>query len=85
MEGNRVKTNELKKGTRIRLANGWEATLVDNARGDIRTADVEGYFRETGSVYSHDIAFAQIDGQWVAVGHTPSQEKMRRKVADWEG
>ena len=50
-----VKTNDLKKGTRVRLANGWYATLVDNARGNARMANVEGYVTEIGSVYAHDI------------------------------
>lgn len=70
-------TNELKKGTRIKLRNGWLATLFDNAKGNTRIADVEGYERETGSVYSHDIMFAIVDGKHVTVEHTPAQLKLK--------
>lgn len=82
-----VKTNDLKKGTRIRLANGWEATLMDNAKGNIRMAEVEGYFTEIGSVYSHDIVEAKvvvIKGgcvmDWRPVEHTPAQLKLKKAV-----
>ena len=73
-------TNELKKGDRVLLANGWYATIADNAKGNIRVADVEGFFRETGSVYSHDIVSAFICGVWVDIVHTPAQIKCRIMV-----
>ena len=74
-----MKTNDLKKGTRIRLANGWYATLADNKKGNIRMATVEGFFTETGSVYGHDIieALDTITGEWVPVEHTKDQLKAR--------
>jgi hypothetical protein len=50
-----MKTNDLKKGTRILLRNGWEAVLVDNLKGTIRYAEVFGDYTETGSIYAHDI------------------------------
>ena len=50
-----MKTNELKKGTRILLRNGWEADLIDNKKGTIRDATVYGDFTESGSIYAHDI------------------------------
>lgn len=52
-----MKTNELKKGDRILLRNGWYGTIKDNMKGNTRLAEVEGYFTEIGSVYSHDIEF----------------------------
>ena len=55
---NLLKTNDLKKGTRVLLANGWYATLADNAKGNTRMATVEGFVTETGSVYAHDIVQA---------------------------
>lgn len=73
-------TNDLKKGTRVQLACGWYATLVDNAKGNTRMADVEGWFREIGSVYAHDIVGALVDGKWVDVEHTPAQTKLRKQV-----
>ncbi len=70
-------TNDLKKGARIRLANGWEATIKDNLRGNIRMAMVEGLYTETGSIYSHDIVSVETDNGWVPVKHTPKQNKSR--------
>jgi hypothetical protein len=79
-----MRTNDLKKGARILLANGWFATIADNARGNTRIATVEGYETETGSVYSHDIAFAiQSDGTRVAIEHTPAQLKLKAQVASF--
>lgn len=78
-----VKTNDLKKGTRVKLANGWYATLMDNARGNARMATVEGYYTETGSVYAHDIVEAYIGDDWVRVSHTPKQEQVRNMVKTW--
>ena len=72
-----MKTNELKKGTRIQLRNGWFATLEDNMKGNTRMATVEGFVTEMGSVYSHDIVKAQVGGAWVAVEHTDKQKKVR--------
>jgi hypothetical protein len=69
-----VKTNDLKKGTRVLLSNGWYATLADNARGNTRMATVEGYHTETGSVYAHDIVEAQIADSWISITHTPQQD-----------
>ena len=82
-----MKTNDLKKGTRIELACGWFATLVDNRKGNTRIADVEGDFREMGSVYSHDIirALVEKDGQmvWVLVEHTANQLKCKARARGW--
>ena len=79
-----VKTNELKKGARILLRNGWYATIADNARGNTRMATVEGDYTETGSVYSHDIvAVIQSDGTRIAIEHTPAQVKLRNTVASF--
>jgi nitrogen fixation protein len=80
----RVKTNELRKGARIQLRNGWFATIADNARGNTRIATVEGYETETGSVYSHDIAYAiQQDGTRIAIEHTPAQVKLKKQVENF--
>ena len=60
-----VFTNDLKKGTRIRLRNGWEAVLCDNLKGNTRMATVEGNVTETGSVYAHDIVgYLDPQGVW---------------------
>lgn len=74
-----MKTNDIKKGTRIQLRNGWQGTMKDNAKGNTRMAEVEGFVTEIGSVYSHDIVAAQgPDGNWIPVEHTPAQIKLRK-------
>ena len=76
-----IKTNELKKGDRVQLRNGWFGTVADNARGNIRMVDVEGVYREIGSVYSHDILRAQPkSGAWDIIDYTPAQIKLRETV-----
>ena len=82
-----MKTNDIKKGTRIRLRNGWYGTMMDNMRGNTRVVDVEGYERETGSVYSHDILQALIPiegsalmGDVVNLEHTPAQLRLRKQM-----
>ena len=75
-----IKTNDLKKGTRIQLSNGYLATLMDNLKGNTRMADVEGDFREIGSIYSHNIVRAMVDGSWDLVEHTKPQIKLKQQV-----
>ncbi len=74
-----MKTNELKKGTRIKLRNGWEAELADNKRGNTRLATVYGYYTEMGSVYSHDIVGYKVGDEWKHdIELTKSQEKVMK-------
>jgi len=82
-----MKTNDLKKGARVLLRNGWYATVADNAKGNIRMCDVEGLYREIGSVYSHDIVRAQAPGSalFEDVEHTPAQLKLRHTVEALDG
>jgi hypothetical protein len=47
--------NDLRKGDRIVLTNGWMATIEDNRKGNIRMATVEGFVTEMGSIYIWDI------------------------------
>jgi len=48
-------SNELKKGMHVQLKNGWFGVMMDNARGNIRMVEVDGYCKEIGSVYVWDI------------------------------
>jgi hypothetical protein len=75
-----MKTNDLKRGSRVKLLNGWEAEIADNMKGNTRLATVYGEFTETGSVYSHDIVQVQIADQWFPVEHTPAQIKLRDQL-----
>jgi hypothetical protein len=84
-----LKTNDLFSGTRVRLRNGWFATIADNKKGNTRLATVEGFYTETGSVYAHDIISVyelttRSDKNPVKleepapVEHTPAQLKLRK-------
>ena len=75
-----MKTNDIKKGMRIVLSNGWQATMEDNKRGNIRMATVEGFYTETCSIYAHDIAGVLIDDHWLRPEYTPDQERLRNSV-----
>jgi len=77
-----MKTNELKKGMRIQLANGWKGTMADNMKGNTRLVEVEGIYTETGSVYSHDIVW-HIDADTdvcTRIEHTVPQLKLKMMV-----
>jgi len=81
-----MKTNDIKKGDRIRMRNGWEGTMADNQRGNIRVAEIEGHFTEIGSVYAHDIVAVRPVSQgdpgtaWVEVEHTDKQLKFKAQM-----
>jgi hypothetical protein len=78
-----MKTNDIKKGMRIKLANGWYGTMMDNKRGNIRLAEVEGIHKEIGSIYAHDIiSVEQPDGVWHVVEHTKQQKQTADAVSN---
>lgn len=75
-------TNELKKGTRVQLRNGWMATVLDNKKGNTRVCEVEGDYTEMGSVYAHDIMYVVTGaGGKDSVEHTEAQRNLRRQVS----
>jgi hypothetical protein len=80
-----MKTNDIHKGMRILLRNGWYATMADNMKGNTRMADVEGVVRETGSVYAHDIIGVIVDGHMQEIEYTPAQMKLRTTVTELFG
>jgi hypothetical protein len=76
-----MKTNDLKKGDRVQLRNGWYATVEDNLKGNTRLLTVEGFSKEMGSVYSHDIVLkVNASGINEAIEHTEAQIKLRDAV-----
>ncbi len=80
-----MKTNDLKKGDRVQLRNGWYATIADNMKGNTRMATVEGIVTEMGSIYSHDIiraliAIPPVVAKWIDLEHNPSQNKLRANL-----
>ena len=81
-----ITTNEIKKGDRITLRCGWEGTMQDNQRGNIRFAKIEGNVTELGSVYAHDILYATKNGETFQIVPNPSQKKLKKTVkAIWGG
>ena len=71
-----VTTADLRKGTEVKLANGWKARIEDNMKhGKTRMCTVFGYFTEMGSVYATDIVMANVNGRWTQVQLTPAQVK----------
>lgn len=73
-------TNDLKKGDRVKLRNGWYATVEDNKKGNTRVCTVEGIYTEMGSVYSHDIVAKIEDGEEFAIEHTEAQQKLLASI-----
>ena len=77
-----MKTNDLKKGMRIQLANGCYGTMADNMKGNTRMVEVEGIYTETGGVYSHDIIWFVdvVSGACTRIEHTQAQLKLKQMV-----
>ena len=78
--------NDIKKGMRVQLANGFEGTMMDNGKGNTRCVRVEGIFTETGSVYTKDIVAvapsvnAMGFSAWEAVELSPKQKEQAAKI-----
>ena len=79
-----MKTNDLKRGQLIRLENGWFAILDDNRQGNTRMAIVDGFHRELGSVYSHDIAWWRYPDN-MRVADMPTGELMNIGAGEFKG
>lgn len=71
------------------MRTGWYGTIMDNAKGNMRMVDVEGLYRETGSVYSHDILYcapegvavdATVDDSWLGVELSDRQKKVAQRI-----
>lgn len=73
-------TKEIKKGDRIIMGNGWYGTMKDNGRGITRIAEIEGFYTETGSVYSHDIVAVIKDGNIIPITHSKKELDMKQMV-----
>ena len=59
---------------------GWRATIMDNAKGMIRMADVEGMEREIGSIYVTDIAYVETPDGPDRVQLSPAQAKKAQAI-----
>lgn len=75
-----ITTNQLKSGDRVKLANGFTATILDNKKGNTRLARVNGIVEECGSIYSHDIVtYIAPTGHEVAIELTDAQKTLRAR------
>ncbi|HPR34098.1 MAG TPA: hypothetical protein PKY64_00360 [Anaerolineaceae bacterium] len=72
--------DDQKKGTWVQLSNGWFAILMDNNKGNIRLAEVQGEYVEIGPIHSHDIVKEKINGEWVEVGNQAVKELNQKKL-----
>lgn len=70
-------TNDLKKGDKVTLKNGWNAIIEDNKKGNIRLAKVFGVYTEIGSVYAWDIDYHTKDDLQVKIVLTDKQKKSK--------
>ena len=79
-KGFQMFSKDLKKGDRVLLKNGWEATIKGSASGTTTLCEVYGYETEIGSVYTHDIEAHQVSGLcWVRdIELTKSQIKCQQ-------
>lgn len=75
-----VWANDVKRGVRVRLDNGWEARIEDNKKGNTRLATVYGNYTEMGSVYTKDIKEVQINGMWRPVKLSDAQAKAAKRI-----
>ena len=79
-------SNDLKKGDRVVLHNGWKATIEDNKKGNTRMATVEGFATEIGSIYAWDIK-GKVDFQsgniLDTIELTAKQSKAKAAVNAW--
>ena len=67
--------NDMKKGTKVIQTNGWHATIMDNKKGIIRLAEVQGFVTEIGSIYIDDIDMVLTENGWENIEFSPAQKK----------
>ena len=87
-----IVTNDIKKGQKVKTSQLGvlvSGVMMDNLKGNTRLIKTHGseigMFDEVGSIYSHDIQYAEVDGDWVKVIHTEKQlnHKSRLEIGGW--
>jgi hypothetical protein len=77
-------TNDIKKGEVVLLANGWQARIEDNRKGQVRLATVFGTYTDIGSIYASDIRQVQTpSGEWESVSITSKQKTLADNRKQW--
>ena len=84
MTTNKIRRNDLKKGDIVVMKDtGWKAEIMDNKKGNIRTAKVHGPFTDIDSVYTYDIdhviQFQGKPGKWI-IEYTPAEQKQVDRI-----
>jgi hypothetical protein len=72
-----MKTNDLKKGDKVNLRNGFTAIIEDSKKGNIRMAKVFGNYTEIGSIYAWDIMSVVKENKVIAIELTATQLKSK--------
>lgn len=75
-----MQANDIKKGDHLLLKNGWKAVMFDNKKGNIRMAEVDGLYKEIGSIYVWDIDCVKVGTEWVSVDLTEKQIKAQQVI-----
>ena len=79
-----VSIKDVRKGTRVALASGWEAEVLDNLTNrQTRLCKVFGDYEEMGSVYTSDIHWALVNGQWESVTHSAKTLELATARKSW--
>jgi hypothetical protein len=69
-----ISINEVRKGSRVELRNGFLANVLDNqTKAQTRMCEVEGFVTEMGSVYTTDMLTVMTPHGWMPIEHTPKQ------------
>lgn len=76
-----MQSNEIKKGDLLLLKNGWKAVMFDNKKGNIRMAEVDGLYKEIGSIYVWDIDCVRVGTEWVSVELTEKQRQSQKMIS----
>ena len=82
-----MKLDQIRKGARVLLNNGWEADILDNyTKRAFRLAKVYGFVTEMGSIRSIDISEVRnADGDsWEIVEHNKPRKGGRRFYSEAE-
>lgn len=76
-----ILTNDIKSGAFIKERDiDWCGIIIDNKKGNIRTAVIHGLATEAGSIYVWDIGKVVQDGKLYYLNYTDKQLKDRDRI-----
>ena len=72
-------SNDIKKGMKVVMkGSGWNGTVMDNCKGNLRCIKVQGFCTDTGDNYVWNIAKVLGPNGWEAVELTEKQKIAHR-------